>query len=88
MAQIHPSTFQLSLRLRHSIIATGPETNKPLLHGSEVSVQFRYCLGRAWGWGFEATLAAPFAFGATCFFRSLVRRVDDPISKTSTTIDE
>jgi hypothetical protein len=37
MVQIHPSTFQLSLRLRHTISAISRETNKPLHHGSKVS---------------------------------------------------
>lgn len=33
MAQIHPPTFQLSLRLRHGITAAGPEiTTKPRGH--------------------------------------------------------
>jgi len=57
-------------------------------------VQIRYCPGRARGLGFAAALvmfAAPLAFGANVLFPKplhLVRRVDDPISKTSATIDE
>lgn len=54
----------------------------------------RHCLGGGWGRGVAAALAilsSPLAFGANTLFSKplhLVRRVDDPIAKTSATIDE
>jgi len=57
-------------------------------------VLVRHCLSGGWGRGVAAALAmivSPLALGASTLFLKplhLVRRVDDPIAKTTATIDE
>src|SRR4051794_23302398 len=76
-------------------MAAAPETIHSIFQpGSEVPVRLRHCLCGGRGRRVVAALSllvAPAAFAANALFPRplhLVRRVDDPISKTTATIDE
>jgi hypothetical protein len=78
------------------VVASPPVRKQtiPLFNLSEVSVRMRHCLGGGRGRRVVAALSiliAPLSFAATALFPKplhLVRRVDDPIAKTTATIDE